>query len=88
MTNGRDHHDASDFVVQILIQELLELTPRVDMISWAKTEAKLACNLFEERLLCPWMRNRCPDDPKRDPMLYVGEYMGFNNTFSLSVVVD
>jgi hypothetical protein len=88
MTNGRDFGDASDFTAQILTQALFNLTPRVDFLSWVKMEAELAGKFFKENLLQPWERNRRVHDNKRDPMVFVGEYRGFDSLFALTVIAD
>ncbi|KAL4959242.1 serine hydrolase domain-containing protein [Aspergillus stella-maris] len=87
MTNGRDLGDASDFAAQILIQALFDMTPKVDLTAWAKKEAELAKVHYRKQFKQPWEQNRKPDDPERDDlMLYVGQYRGFDNRFTLSVV--
>ncbi|KAL3478298.1 beta-lactamase/transpeptidase-like protein [Aspergillus californicus] len=86
MTNGRDFGDASDFTAQILIQALFDLRPAVDLISWTKAEARLAASSYREEIEEPWEENRRLDDSEReDPMLYSGEYSGFNGRFTLSI---
>jgi CubicO group peptidase (beta-lactamase class C family) len=85
-TNGRDFGDASDFTAQILIQALFDLKPVVDLLPWAKKEAELAAGFYREHIEAPWERNRRPNDPERDRMLYAGDYRGFNDRFTLSIV--
>jgi CubicO group peptidase (beta-lactamase class C family) len=86
-TNGRDFGDASDFMAQILIQALFDLKPVVDLLPWAKKEAELARGFYREHIEAPWDRNRRPNDPERDRMLYVGDYRGFNDRFTLTIAV-
>lgn len=86
--NGRGLGDASDFVAQILIQELFDLKPKVDLIPWVKKETDLAHGYFRERLLDPWTKSRALDEPTRDLKLYVGEYEGFERNFTLQVIVE
>ncbi|KAL4958565.1 beta-lactamase/transpeptidase-like protein [Aspergillus filifer] len=87
MTNGRDLGDSSDFTAQILIQALFDMTPKVDLTLWAKKEAELARSHYRKQYEQPWEENRRPNDPERDDlMLYVGQYRGFDNRFTLSVV--
>lgn len=88
LTNGRDFGDASDFTAQILTQALFNLTPQIDFLPWVRMEAELAGKFFKENLLQPWERNRRIDDNKRDPMVFVGEYRGFNSLFALTVIAD
>jgi hypothetical protein len=87
-TNGRDFGDASDFTAQILIQALFDLKPVVDLLPWAKKEAELAAGFYHEHVKAPWERNRRPNDPERDRLIYVGDYRGFNNRFTLTVVAS
>ncbi|GIJ90601.1 hypothetical protein Asppvi_009562 [Aspergillus pseudoviridinutans] len=88
MTNGRSFGDASDFAAQILIQALFDLAPRIDLSPWMKMEADLARRFFYEDLLKPWKENQRLSDAKRDPMIYVGEYCGFDGLFTLSIIAD
>ncbi|PGG95284.1 hypothetical protein AJ79_10140 [Helicocarpus griseus UAMH5409] len=87
-TNGRDFGDASDFTAQILIQALYDLKPVVDLLPWAKKEAALAAGFYREHIEAPWKKNRRPNDPERDRMLYVGNYRGFNNMFTLNIAAE
>jgi hypothetical protein len=85
MTNGRDFGDASDFTAQILTQALFDLKPSVDLIPWAKREAELRPSHHEIRLGRPWTGNRCPIALQRDTALYVGQYRGFGDRFTLTI---
>ncbi|KAL2840352.1 beta-lactamase/transpeptidase-like protein [Aspergillus pseudodeflectus] len=87
-TNGRDLGDASDFTAQILIQALFDLKPVVDLLPWAKKEAELAAGFYREHVEAPWEENRRPNDRERDRLIYVGDYRGFNDRFTLSVVAS
>jgi len=87
-SNGRGLGDASDFVAQLLIQQLFDLEPKVDLIPWVKKETELARGHFRERLLDPWINSRVQYGEMRDLNLYVGEYQGFNGYFSLQVVLE
>ncbi|KAJ0422227.1 beta-lactamase/transpeptidase-like protein [Aspergillus carlsbadensis] len=84
-TNGRDFGDASDFTAQVLVQALFDLKPVVDLLPWARKEAQLAAGFYREHVEAPWERNRRPNDPERDRMLYVGDYRGFNDRFTLTI---
>ena len=84
-TNGRDLGDASDFTAQLLIQALFDLQPLVDLRPWAMKEAELAVKHYRENIEGLWLENRRPKDPERDRMLYVGEYRGFNDRFTLGI---
>lgn len=86
MTNGRSGGDASDFAAQILIQELFDLRPHVDLIPWVKKEAELQRKSFEEKIMRPWRDNQRRTDTRREPQVYVGEYRGFNGLFTLDVI--
>ncbi|KAJ5660348.1 hypothetical protein N7507_006799 [Penicillium longicatenatum] len=85
MTNGRDFGDASDFTAQILTQALFDLKPSIDLIPWAKREAELRPSHHEIRLGRPWTENRCSSAPRRDIALYVGQYRGFGDRFTLTI---
>lgn len=85
-TNGRDFGDASDFTAQALIQALFDLRPTVDLLPWVRQEANLAGRFYRDHLEEPWMRNRREYDTERDRLLYVGDYRGFNDRFTLSIV--
>ncbi|KAL2824434.1 beta-lactamase/transpeptidase-like protein [Aspergillus cavernicola] len=87
-TNGRDLGDASDFTAQLLIQALFDLKPLVDLRSWAEKEAELAATQYREYIERPWEENRRLDDPERDCMIYVGDYRGFNDRFTLSIAMS
>ncbi|KAL3496550.1 beta-lactamase/transpeptidase-like protein [Aspergillus germanicus] len=84
-TNGRDFGDASDFTAQILIQALFDLKPVVDLVPWAKKEAELAAGFYREHIEAPWERERRPNDPERNCLIYVGDYRGFNDRFTLTI---
>ncbi|KAI9370910.1 beta-lactamase/transpeptidase-like protein [Aspergillus egyptiacus] len=86
MTNGRDYGDASDYAAQLLIQALFDLKPRVDLRPWARIEAGLAAKHFREKMEGPWAENRRVGDPERDISFYVGEYRGFDDLFTLTVI--
>ncbi|KAL4790397.1 beta-lactamase/transpeptidase-like protein [Aspergillus venezuelensis] len=87
MTNGRDLGDSSDFAAQILIQALFDMTPKIDLAAWAKKEAELAKVHYRKQYEQPWVENRRPKDPERDDLaVYVGQYCGFNNRFTFTVV--
>ncbi|KAL2814522.1 beta-lactamase/transpeptidase-like protein [Aspergillus cavernicola] len=88
MTNGRDFGDASDFTAQILTQALFDMKPHMDLTSWAKKEKELAAGFHRETIERPWEENRRLDDPKRDPKLYIGDYVGFNECFTFSIVAQ
>ncbi|KAL4925051.1 serine hydrolase domain-containing protein [Aspergillus undulatus] len=89
MTNGRDFGDASDFTAQILTQALFDLKPVVDLTGWAKKEAELAKGHYRKHIEQPWEENRRPNDPeKEDLTLYVGQYRGFGDRFTLTVVAQ
>lgn len=88
LTNGRGLGDASDFVAQILIQELFDLKPKVNLIPWVRHETKLAQGYFEETMLEPWKQGRAPDASMRSPESYVGEYRGFDGLFNLDVLME
>ncbi|KAL2807835.1 beta-lactamase/transpeptidase-like protein [Aspergillus granulosus] len=87
-TNGRDFGDASDFTAQILIQALFDMTPTVDLQPWALKEAQLAVQHYRKYIEDPWEKERRADDLERDRMLYVGDYCGFNDRFTLTVGVS
>lgn len=82
MANGRSSGDASDYTAQILLQALFDLIPKVDIIPWAKKEAELARNFLNDKILHPWQKERRLSDHLRDPIIYVGEYRGFDNLFT------
>ncbi|OJI99309.1 hypothetical protein ASPVEDRAFT_80922 [Aspergillus versicolor CBS 583.65] len=84
--NGRDFGDASDFTAQVLVQALFNLRPTVDLLPWVRQEADLAGRFYRDHIEEPWMRNRREYDTERDRMLYVGDYRGFNDRFTLSIV--
>ncbi|KAL3481758.1 beta-lactamase/transpeptidase-like protein [Aspergillus californicus] len=85
MVNMRELGDASDFAAQILIQALFDLEPRVDLVPWAMKEAELNRSRPTNELLRPWMANRREEDHERDRIIYVGEYKGFGDLFTLAI---
>lgn len=88
MTNSRLLGDASDFTAQILIQAFFNLKPRIDLLPWAREEARLRQNFYAENLLRPWSENRQETDYERDQNLYAGEYQGFDGLFTLHIIAD
>lgn len=88
LANGRSVGDAADFAAQILIQALFDLQPKVDIVSWARKERDLTHNWFEEKYLQPWRSKTLSnhDKPSRDISAYVGQYQGFNGTYTFKIV--
>ncbi|KAL2808470.1 beta-lactamase/transpeptidase-like protein [Aspergillus granulosus] len=87
MTNSRDFGDLSDWTAQLLIQALFDLKPVVNLTSCVMKEAELAGNHYWRKIEQPWEENRRAQSPKRDPLLYAGEYLGFRGLFTLSIFV-
>jgi hypothetical protein len=84
IVNMRALGDASDFAAQVLIQALFDLQPRVDLLAWAKKEAKLSRTGLKD-VLDLWVANRRAEDLEHERGLYVGEYEGFDGLFIVSI---
>ncbi|KAL5333812.1 beta-lactamase/transpeptidase-like protein [Aspergillus crustosus] len=86
MTNGRDFGDASDWTAQVLIQALFDLKPEVDLLPWVKKERGLHEGSYQKYVQGRWEENRRASEVERERGVYLGEYVGFNGHFSLSIV--
>ncbi|KAF2171406.1 hypothetical protein M409DRAFT_50852 [Zasmidium cellare ATCC 36951] len=58
MANGRRRGDASDFAAQIMIQELFDLQPYVDILARAKIETERGAVYRHNIVMAEWLKNR------------------------------
>ena len=74
LSNGRRNGDASDFAAQLLIQELFDLQPRVDVLSRATLETQRGQDFRHRTVMRDWLENRDVSGPEREAKDFVGDY--------------
>ncbi|KAF2415853.1 beta-lactamase/transpeptidase-like protein [Tothia fuscella] len=88
MTNGSTDGGASDWIGRILLQEVLRLQPKVDIVSLARQEAQLSRTWFQDHVQTPLGTERFGLDSslqQSDVCNFVGEYR--NEQFGVSLYI-
>ena len=82
-SNGRRYGDASDFAAQILMQELFDLQPQVDILARAKLEAERAQKFRHDTVMLDRLKNRDVARPEKEAEEFMGKYAGFATTLNI-----
>jgi len=84
LSNGLNLGDASDFTAQILIQELFDLRPRIDLMPWVKLETERRLAEFHNTIMLGWLENRNVSEAERPQEEFIGDYYGLAITLSVT----
>jgi CubicO group peptidase (beta-lactamase class C family) len=76
LTNGLNRGDPSDFTASLLIQELFDLQPRVDILPTVKAETERRTARFSTDLTQEWLNHRDISNPEGNLLDYEGRYQG------------
>jgi hypothetical protein len=85
LSNGLDAGDASDFAAQILIQELFDLKPRVNLMDLVDIEVDRRDREYETSIMAKWRENRDVSHPEGPLEDCVGDYKGLAITLTVRV---
>lgn len=78
-SNGTNCGDAADFCASLLIQELFDLEPKVDILAMVRREVASREHDFES-IMSDLEEHRDTSQPEGDALDYVGEYRGLGTT--------
>ncbi|KAK0640055.1 Protein flp [Lasiodiplodia hormozganensis] len=82
LCNGLTAGDAADFAAQVLIQELFELKPHVDLMPRVRLEVERCSSWFYNSLMADWLEHRELVGPEK-PRDVLGDYQGLGITISV-----
>lgn len=82
LSSGLNKGDPSDFVAAMLIQELFDLKPRIDILSMVSLEVE-DCLRRWDRMVAEWTEHRNDAAPKCPLDDYVGGYYGMGITLTI-----
>ena len=74
LTNGTGRGDCTDWITQLILQEVLELHPRIDYLSLTKTVALKYPNFFKERFAGPLAQHQTKGTKQPDRREYLGTF--------------
>jgi hypothetical protein len=78
----------ADITAQILTQALLGSKPHVDLVEFARTEAKERWSKRPAESLEKWKQGRDPPEQESAKTDYEGDYIGFGGVVKISVRFD
>lgn len=78
----------ADITAQILTQALLGSKPHVDVVEFARSEAKERWSKRPAESLEKWQQGRDPPEQESAKTEYEGDYIGFGGVVKFSVYLD